>query len=262
MGMFFDNWEMKEFLSRFKFKRNKSGFIGVERECFLVFPDGNLAPKSEEFLLSLDDKRWTYELSACQVESRTKPHKDLSSLKLELLENDNAGQNNAKKLGLVLIHQEIGDENMPLNVYPDSRYIKIVETISRDRLVSACRVAGTHLHIGVKNIRRAIEIYNLLVAHLNKLCDLGDHSNGERLRLYKTMAINWNPVVYDNEKHFFEIAKKQGFVDNPRNCWHLIRISIHGTVELRMFGATDKIDEIIYWTSFVKSLINASGISI
>ena len=66
------------------------------------------------------------------------------------------------------------------------------------------------------------------------------------------MADNYQPTAYESSEHLFEIARAEGFTDNPRNCWKLIRISIHGTVELRMFGVTDNLDEILEWVSFVK----------
>lgn len=246
--------ELAEFLARFKFTKSRNGYVGVEREHFLVSPNGELAPRSIEFLQLIDDPRWTYELSACQVESRTRPQKDLSAIKLELLENINNGERIAEKLGLRLVNQEVAHANMPLDVYPDPRYLKIVRTLPRERLEAACRVTGTHLHLGVKNIAHALLVYNSLIPHVAELCRLGDHSRSERLRLYKTMAIKWQPVVYESVEHFFEIASRDGFVTNPRNCWQLIRISVHGTVELRMFGVTDHIDEILWWISQVRHL--------
>lgn len=246
--------ELANFLARFKFTRSMSGYVGIEREHFLVSQTDELVPRSVEFLQLINDLRWTYELSACQVESRTRPQKDLSAIKLELLENVNNGKKTAEKLGLCLVNQEIGNANIPLDVYPDPRYLEIVRTIPRERLEAACRVTGTHLHLGVKNIEHALLVYNSLIPHFETFCRLGNHSSGERLRLYKTMAIKWRPIVHESVEHFFEIASQDGFVTNPRNCWQLIRISVHGTIELRMFGVTNHVDEILWWVSQVKFL--------
>lgn len=250
---------LRDFLARFKFRASKSGFIGIEREHFLVKPNGVFIPASDKFLELINDPRWTYELSACQVESRTTPKRDASAISLELLENANNGATIAKQLGLRLINKEVGDENMPLDVFPDARYLEIVRTIPRDKLEAACRVTGTHIHFGVKNITHALSVYNALIPCLDELCRIGDHSNGERLKLYRTMATRWQPIAYENAEHFFETALADGFSENPRNCWHLIRISIHGTIELRMFGVTDHIDEIIDWISHVRSLLKKAG---
>ena len=144
---------------------------------------------------------------------------------------------------------------MPLDVYPEPRYLKIVKNITKERLKAACRVTGTHIHLGMTDIESAIQTANYLRKYIEYLSNLGDHSKGERLKLYKTMATDWYPPLYKNSKHFFEVAVQKGFVDNPRNCWHLIRISIHGTVELRMFGVTENIEEITDWVSIIRSIL-------
>ena len=246
---------VRDFLSKFSFKSEMAGFIGIEREHFLVsLIDNDYVPQSKTFLETVRNNSWTYELSACQVESRIEPQIDLSAIKMELLANENMGNKVAGKLGLKLWNQEVANIDIPLDVYPNHRYLEISKMISEEKLRAACRVAGTHIHLGVGDINHAIKVNNLLIPHLETLCGLGDHSTGERLRLYRTMAKNWQPIIYQNPEHLFEVAQAEGFVDNPRDCWKLIRISIHGTVELRMFGTTDNIDEILEWVSFVKSV--------
>ena len=246
----------KDFTSRFSFNPNLVGYMGIEREHFLISAaDNNYTPQSAKFLKAIRNSLWTYELSACQVESRTRPQVDLAAIEMGLLANENIGKKISRKLGLILLDQEVAEINMPLNVYPNPRYLKIARNIPVETLRAACRVAGTHVHIGVSDLVRAIAINNLLVPHFDALCSLGDHSSGERLRLYKTMATNWRPMLYRNPEHLFEVAEAESFTDNPRNCWKLIRISIHGTVELRMFGSTNDIDEILEWVSFIKSII-------
>lgn len=257
--MILDNTELNEFFRKFDFKPNFAGCVGIEREHFLASSDGALVPRSPDFLRRLKDVRWTYELSRCQVESRTKPHRDMSALKLELLGNANAGWHCAETMGLRLINQEVGHENMPLDVFPNPRYLAIASSIPVERLRAACRVTGTHIHIGVKDMEHALVAYNALIPHLRDLGRLGDHSSGERLGLYKTMAEHWQPEPYENSEQFFEAARIGGFLENPRNCWTLIRISIHGTVELRMFGVTDHADEIIFWVSRIKSILDSGG---
>ena len=170
------------------------------------------------------------------------------------MENQNIGNQIANQLGLMLVNKEVADFLFPLEIYPDPRYLEIASKISQEKLDAASRVTGTHIHIGTADINQAIAVNNILVPHMDTLCHLGDHSNGERLRLYRVMADNWRPMIYESPEHFFEISGMEGFTDNPRNCWKLIRISVHGTVELRMFGSTNNIDEIIEWISLVKSI--------
>ena len=245
---------LKEFLRKFGFKPELCGYIGIERERFLTKRNGVIVPESQRFLEFIDNPAWTYELSACQVEDRTRPRKDFFRIEQELLRNDNEGMCVAERLGLRLVVKEVGPKTMRLDVYPDPRYLEIVKHISRARLSAACRVTGTHIHIGVANIEEAIRVHNVLGLASRQLAVLGDHSEGERLRLYRTMAPDWKVPCYESTEHFFEIAKKKRFAENPRNCWNLVRISRHGTVECRMFGVTPHIDEVISWVSAVRSL--------
>ena len=189
------------------------------------------------------------------MEDRTPPLREIRMIRAALEKNDLYGQQIANKMGVYLQVIEVGPKNMPLEVYPDPRYLQIVSNIDQKRLSAACRVTGTHIHLGMPDIFTAIKAANRLREHLDFLCQIGDHSKGERLRLYKEMALNWQPPYYESSEHFFEVARSEGFVDNPRNCWHLIRISVHGTVELRMFGVTEDLDEICYWIEIAKKLI-------
>ncbi|MDA2922170.1 glutamate-cysteine ligase family protein [Patescibacteria group bacterium AH-259-L07] len=255
------NVNLDEFLKKFKFDAKNKGLIGIEQEYFLVAMHVETyrripIPCATIFLREMNNPKWTYELSACQVEVRTHPEEELENICAQLLQNDYRGHAVAQKLGLDLCgFMEVAPKNMLLDISPDPRHVKIAKTISKERLKAACRVAGTHIHIGMPDIKTAIKTANHLRTHLNYLCRLGDHSSGERLRLYKEAAKNWEPPYYRDTDHFFEVAKKQEFADNPRDCYHLIRISIHGTVELRMFGVTDDVEEIMSWIAAVRSLL-------
>lgn len=252
--------EFQEFRSRFNFKKDFRGYIGVERERFLTTPDGKVAPRAKEFLEKMDNSLWTYELSACQVEDRTRPRFRTVSVWYELFRNDMKGKCAARELGLGLASFEVGPKDMPLQVYPDSRYLEISKWISEEQLRAACRVAGVHIHVGTENLDEAVKVYNALRKYLNLLCRIGDHSGGERLRLYKTMATIWEPPIIENVEHFFAIAREQGFHKKPRSCYWLIRISIHGTVELRMFGSTKSRARILNYITVVRRILFDAGV--
>ncbi|MDA2935785.1 glutamate-cysteine ligase family protein [Patescibacteria group bacterium AH-259-L05] len=249
--------DIAEFLKKFKFDKKNKGLIGIEREYFLTSVDNTPIPCAVDFLKEMNDQKWTYELSVCQVEVRTNPEKKLENIHAQLIQNHKEGKAVARKLSLNLRSIEVAPENMILDVYPDPRYLKIVKTIPQEKLKAACRVTGTHIHIGMPDIETAIRSANHLKNYLNYLCRLGDHSHGKRLQLYKEMAPDWIPYHYRDVDHFFEVAKKQGFADNPRDCYHLIRISVHGTIELRMFGVTNDVEEIISWIAAVRSLLRS-----
>lgn len=140
---------------------------------------------------------------------------------------------------------------MPLDVYPDptGRYQRITKDMPRKILRAACRVIGTHVHVGMRDHEMALRVYNYAIRHLAELCEMGNGSFGERLAIYKQMAPDYEPKPYASWEEYYNTALEKGFAEDPRKCWTLIRISVHGTIEFRMFGATDSIDRIVSWAT-------------
>jgi gamma-glutamyl:cysteine ligase YbdK (ATP-grasp superfamily) len=247
--------ELEVFSAKFPFQDGLRGYIGIERERFLLSPDGTYAPRSQEFLGLVRDPAWTYELSACQVEDRTSPCYEETDILRCLRENDGRGEDVVRALGLRVVATEVGPADMPMDVYPDPRYLQIVQHMSPARLAAACRVIGTHIHVGVASWKHAFSVYHALASHLDELACLGDHSQGERIRLYREVAPAWQPPYYENLAHFFETARAEGFSENPRDCWHMVRITGHGTVECRMFGAAQCPEEVLGWVARIRAIL-------
>jgi gamma-glutamyl:cysteine ligase YbdK (ATP-grasp superfamily) len=228
-----------EFMRKFDFRKRNSGLIGVEQECFLVDSSGIVVPMAPEILKLLPDRsRFGFELSACQLESRIGPCK-LGDVLGELDRNKEEMRSAEDQLGLGRIYQEIGPRDMPLDVYPDptGRYQEIAAKVSEEVLRAACMVAAIHIHVGMPDHETALRVYNHVIKHLDRLCEMGDGSNGERLRLYKIVKPQKELRPYGNWYEFMFHAIQEDFFGNPRDCWFLIRISIHGTIEFRMFGS-------------------------
>ncbi|MFC1608917.1 glutamate-cysteine ligase family protein [Patescibacteria group bacterium] len=241
---------MNNFMRKFKFKPENSLMIGVERECFLTDLNGNIVPMASAVLSVLNDAdRFGYELSACQLEDRIGPC-DIDDVRARLLDNDVAIHNVVSKLGLGRSYVEVAPENMPLDVYPDptGRYQRIVKALPNDILLAACRVIGVHVHVGMPNPETALRVYNEVISRLNYLCREGDGSGGERLRIYREMAPDCISRTFSDWGEFHQYAVEMNFSDDPRQCWFLIRISVHGTIEFRMFGATSVVDRVERWT--------------
>ncbi|MCX6763206.1 MAG: hypothetical protein NTZ97_00515 [Candidatus Moranbacteria bacterium] len=241
--------DMKKFFKKFNFKENGKLLIGVERECFIVDNQGKIIPYAAEVLKYLPDRtRFGYELSACQLEDRIGPV-IISEVRNALLKNERCIAAVENKLDFRRLHIEIAPEDMPLDIFPDpsGRYQKITKNMPINILLAACRVTGTHIHIGMPDYETALAVYNIVINEVDRLCQLGDGSKGERLRIYAQMAPDWQPLPYDGWFGFYEMAKKKGFENDPRKCWSLIRISVHGTIEFRMFGATKNIEVVSQW---------------
>lgn len=272
---------IKQFKSRFTYDANKAGYVGVERECF-VTDLGEIVPRAHEVLSGLEkgiqvhpwhphwaiqmssfirnrDGAFGYELSACQIETRVGPC-ELGMLKTRLQDRDYELKRALSYYGLSSLHTEVGPEDMPLDVYPDQtgRYQEITKNMPREVLLAACRVIGTHVHVGMPDYETALRVYNYVVEHYNELCEIGNGSFGERLAIYRQMAPDFEPKPYASWNEYYQTALAKGFAEDPRKCWTLIRISVHGTIEFRMFGATSSLARIVSWATHCSELCESA----
>jgi len=238
---------------------NLVGHVGVEQEFLLTDGDGRPSPRSARFLACVGPEdaagQWTYELSACQVEYRTRPQPTLWSLQDDLRCGHEQGAQIAGAIGCSILCTEVAAATMPLDVYEgDPRFADSARRMSRKTLLARCRVLGIHVHYGCADLAHAIAVHDALVPYLDCLCAAGDHSKGRRLALYRQTAPAWRPQVYVSVEGFEQAAQENGFDNSLGNSWHLIRISRHGTVELRMFGNTQRIAEILGWVALIKEI--------
>lgn len=251
--------DISSFRERFNFVPARSLWVGVERECFISNGAGVPVSRATEVLKVLNDNasliQFGSELSACQIENRT-PAGPIGNLRGYLATADDILETALSSLGLRSLHTEVAPADMPLDVYPDptGRYQEITSRMSREELLAACRIIGTHVHVGMPDHKTALCVYNRVVGETERLCKLGDESSGRRLAIYRIVTPSANPPKYASWQSFHEYADRKGFVSDPRRCWTLIRISVHGTVEFRMFGATDSLDRVCSWASICHRL--------
>lgn len=246
----------RRFQERFSFNKSLRYHVGIERERFLVDAAGVITPASDKVLEHLpSDGRFGPELSACQIEDRVGPC-SIQELGLWLEQNDLAINDACRALQLSNKFLEVAPATMPVAVYPDpvGRYQRIAIMLGSERLLAACRVAGTHIHVGMPDADTALRVYNGVVRHHPLLMATGDHSDGERLRLYNVVAPNTRPRPYESWEEFAEVARAKGFFENPRDCWDLIRLSVHGTIEFRVFGVSENLYEIELWARICRML--------
>ena len=252
-----------EFQQLFRFFPEHAFKFGIEREFFLADREGNIVPRAKsvyEALYAEWGDLFTYELSACQIESRTEIV-TAESLLSHLADCEGKLDSVLCTLELQKLYMEVAPENMLLEVYPDpsGRYAALKAAMPKDVLLAACRVAGTHIHIGMPDSATALRVYNRVITHCDSLCQLGDSSSGLRLAIYKKVAPTCHPLPYESWEHFYQVARKEGFAENPRNCWTLIRLTKHGTIEFRMFGVTKSLSLIVTWANTCRELcVNAA----
>ena len=242
--------------------------MGVEQECFLTSVDGEgriggkVAPIAGRSVAALPKRsgdsflpEYGYELSACQLEYKVGPC-TIDEFDGRLVQLEEELSVYEKRLGFRRRHFEVGPEDMSLEVYPDpsGRYQEIVKTMPRNILLSACRVIGTHVHVGMPDHETALKVYNHVIRKCDWLCEVGNGSFGERLEIYRVVAPDCDPSPYTDWSDLFRVACAKGFDKDPRRCWTLIRISKHGTIEFRMFGATESKDRVVKWAKLCHDL--------
>lgn len=261
---------LKSFMGRHSYRPELQGNVGVEREAFLTDHQGRLVPKAHDVLATIEtngiptvsndgwvssvvweparEGEFSYELSACQVETRIGPC-TLTKLPRALHRSKERLDRVVAHHGLKLLHTEVGPVDMPLDVYPDptGRYQEIVKRLSKRELLAGCRVIGTHVHVGMPDHETALKTYNYVIQHTDALCEAGNGSFGERLAIYRQMAPDFEPLHFSSWEGYHAYACQKGFEEDPRKCWSLIRMSVHGTIEFRMFGATRSISRIGEW---------------
>lgn len=242
---------LEKFKAKFRFSP-PAGLVGVEQEAFLVDQDGHVVPRSPDLVRAANGEHsWLKpELSACQVECVTAPTRP-EDLAARLQSQQVTLRALAGSLGLRVAFKPVAPAEMPLTVYKSidhfkaesKRYNQIATLLSPETLQAGCRVAGLHVHVGMPDHKSALAAYNRAVRHVDRLIELGCQS--ERLAIYKHMPLQWRPTQYNSWYDFYRFASFVGFANNPRDNWALIRLSVHGTIEFRMFDTTDDTDQIM-----------------
>lgn len=242
------------------FNPNRTGFLGVEVE-YGLFQMGRPAPLSPNFMALVEPKergKWVMELPAWQVEYATPPCQELSELREHLGEAIREGREVASMLGTKLRACEVApDERRTYIPSPKPRYQGITSELPKRQWGPGCRVAGTHVHYGCRNLEHALEVHNRLAEEVEHFCELGAHPPNEgpsRLELYREMAPVAEPPVYDSVDEWRQRAQDKGFASNLGDCWHLVRISAYGTVEVRCFGITLELSELVGYAEDVRRI--------
>lgn len=242
--------------------------VGIERERFIVSCANNkvvpvigtLLPKVQKKAeeRGLSQSLFHYELFAGQIEDRTLPCESLSSLREALMANDAIMNEVAKQDGLRFDFSEVIEENQisSLEVNPfDQRHQGIWQSISSERRLAASVVAAVHVHLAVSEDMAVAVLNACRKERIDHLVKIGDHSNGKRMVAYTTMAqTNGIPPTFSN---FQEVMKNIGERGGEKNVWDLVRYKPSTkTIEFRMFGSTESVDEVI---GYVRACLKLMG---
>ena len=254
-----NNQVVDNFFQKYNYDSEKTLYVGIERESFTI-RNGIIVPIVPEILPLIElckpkFQSFGYELSACQLEMRYGPY-HISEVSNGLLSASVELKKFEDQLNFSCYFADTAGQEISLDIYPDptGRYARIAATLSKDILHAACYIAGTHVHIGMPNANVAPKVYNKLCKHVPSLVKAGDNSQGERINYYKLMSNNLEPKPHKNINAWVRHALDNGYYTDPRKNWTLIRLSIHGTIEFRMFGSTPDISKVIEWVNTCRDL--------
>ncbi len=243
---------LTSFLGKFNFNPEKTLYVGIERESFTTV-DGIILPLTPKILPLIERENpvsqiFSYELSACQLEMKYGPFRIEDVYNGLISANDELAKIE-KKLDFISYFADVAGQEISLEVYPDptGRYGILASTLTKEVLHAACYVAGTHVHIGMPSAEDALRVYNKVCSHARELISLGDNSRGERIRYYSLMSKELYPAEHLDINSWFLHSRNNNYCEDPRKCWTLIRISVHGTIEFRMFGSTPNLQKVNEW---------------
>jgi len=238
--------------------------FGIERERFIINAQGKIVPAIEKLLprvhqisraQGVSENLFTFELFAGQIEDRTPPCPNLEAIKEALWLNDRILLEAASDLGLAFDYSEYANEKRVLEftVNPfNERHQQIWASISSDQRISASVVAAVHVHISATD-EAAVKVLNLCREDVvNHLISIGDHSGLKRIKAYQQMAeTSGTPPIFANFSAVMEYITAHG---GEKNVWDLVRYKPSTkTVEFRMFGITQSVNEII---GYVQACLN------
>ncbi len=244
------NHSFDAFMGQFVFDPKKAGLVGVERESLIRDKaTGSILPISPAVLETIWRERPDLkprikpELSRCQLEETTDPIR-FDAVAKSLRETSAVVRTALAHVGCEPQYSGVGPKGMPLDVYPEPRYIRIAQTRPRAQLAAACRSIGIHFHIGMPDADTALRAYNFVVKSLHVLRHRADRTDGERLKLYRTMVPEPEPIVFETWHDHYRHALEHGYAGSIRDNWMLVRMSRYGTIEIRLFDGCDAEDEI------------------
>jgi gamma-glutamyl:cysteine ligase YbdK (ATP-grasp superfamily) len=244
---------------------------GIERERFIVNRLGQIIPAIGTLLPKVwelaknsgipePEKLFSHELFAGQIEDRTPPHRNLRELKKSLELNDRIMLEAASQLDLGFDYSEFveAERITSLEVNPfDQRHKQIWQSIPPQRRIAASIVAAMHIHVSVTS-DEAVKLLNFCRKDvIDKLIDIGDHSNRKRINAYRIMA-----ETEGVPPTFFSSAEVMDYINGKggeKNVWDLVRYKPSTeTIEFRMFGTTQSVEEVL---GYVKACIDVSASS-
>lgn len=246
--------------------------VGVEEEYLVVDPvsrelSAEAGKVVEEAAAELGD-RVTTELTAYQIEVRTRPHRTLAGLAEDVRSLRASVARAAARLGLRIISSgsPVLGQQTPPPITSGPRYAQSVSTfraLDDEQSVCAC-----HVHVGVPDLTVALDISNHLRPWLPTLTALSANSPFWQAR--DTGYASWRmvtwwrwpiagpPPFFESPRHFEDLVDSlvaTGSIMDRGGLYWEIRPSHHvPTVEVRVADAASTVHDTVLLAGVVKGL--------
>lgn len=232
------------FDAKFGFAADRRFCLGVEEEIWTVSPKTGVLVSGAPLVFADGQEippGFKPELPAQQIEAVTPVCRTLAELDDAVASNDRTLKRLAATHRFALSRDPVPTKPFAIEVFPTERYQRIQAQFG-ERLRGAY-VAGLHVHVGLGSKEEAIAAMNGVRLHLPAFLALSarsPHKDGRtsyrsfRYVKYKEMAGDTVPPYLQSWTHFGLVAGSGGFSEDPRMCWWALRVSPHGTIELRV----------------------------
>lgn len=246
--------------------------LGTEEEVLLLDPgDWSLAQRIEDVLAVLPEGMRAYvgaETHASAVELQTDPHGTVRETVAQLrrLRSDLRGA--LERLGLVAGAAGTHPSAVwsEIEITPAERYALIHRTMRE--LAGREPTYALHVHVGVRNPERAIDLYNRMRAHLPTLLALSGNSpywQGRDAGFASTRTVLWHAFprtgmprrwfAYDEWVEAIDLQIRAGALPDASFMWWDVRPQPKlGTVEVRVMDAQTRIEDTAALVALVQSI--------
>lgn len=255
------------------FKGSAEPTVGVETELQLIDPETfDLAPKSVPILNELHQAghhRFKFELSQGMVEINSDVAANIKELREDLRAKIAILREVAAKHDVLLAAAGTHPfHNKHHKIYvPDERYARIVD--SYQFVVKKLSIMGVHVHVSVKDGKRAILLTNKLIEYLPHILALSTSSPfwesedtgmaSARTPIFEALPTAGLPPMFENWdqfQHYFSVMQKRGAIDSIRDLYWDIRPHPNfGTLEFRMCDGISSFSDLLAIATLIRCLV-------
>lgn len=203
------------------------------------------------------------ELSADQLEINTRPCGSIGELACDLLRTRTNVIQLAESHGLQMTPIAASLLGDPTDVFPTTRYLSIRNNLAAMQLRDA-NCCGLHIHVGISHSMQGLRVLNMLTPDLPYFLALSanspfEHGISRRFFAYQRVAPHLLPPNGLNTwEEMDAVAAAQGFQNDPRRCWWMLRLNPVGTVELRVCDVQVTIERTVQLAAAFRTRIQAA----